>query len=195
MASRKLDVVVRPESGGVYETWVDARPRRDGRWAGYLEFRPIGDGVLMRSSEQTSQRTEQQVVSWAEGLSIAHIENAFVALARPAIGGQPGISPLPTPADRHERHEHLRPIERDVLSIFGALRTSKLMTREIFLRGPHANADFVRAFEHLEKEDRLLVRFTKDGIDWLELTPAGASLLGLPQPDRDAIAEPPKPQV
>jgi hypothetical protein len=64
--------------------------------------------------------------------------------------------------------------------MFRETRSTRLRTGVVFERGPHSNADFVRAFEDLEKQRRYLVRHTVDGVDWLELTMAGAHAAGLP---------------
>lgn len=77
----------------------------------------------------------------------------------------------------------LAEIEEYVLGSFVARRRARLLTREVFGGDPrYANADIVRAFEALEKRHRLLVRFTEEGDDWVQLTPEGAARLGLHEP-------------
>jgi hypothetical protein len=72
-------------------------------------------------------------------------------------------------------------IEDYVLGLFKRSERRKLLTREVFDGGSdYANADLVRAFEALEKQQRMLVRYTEEGNDWLQLTPAGVALVGLP---------------
>lgn len=69
----------------------------------------------------------------------------------------------------------LAEIEEYILERFRSERSNKLLTRTIFeTTSRYANADFVRAFEDMEKKWRLLVRFTSEGNDWIQLTPAGA---------------------
>ena len=69
----------------------------------------------------------------------------------------------------------LERIERYILSLFREKGTARLLAREIFdSTDAFANADLVRAFEDLEKKRRLLVRHTKEGNDWVSLTPEGA---------------------
>jgi hypothetical protein len=198
--SRKLNVVIRPDTGGEYETFVQSLPRPDGRMEAILEFRPVGGGLSLRTGVQTTQRNQEDVEYWAAGLSITHVENAF----RTAVRGTTTIRTTredialpvePTPLQSDDRLRHLQPIERHVMSAFRARGIPKFATDEIFDRGPYANADLVRAFEHLEKEDRLIVRYTLNGIDWIQLTPEGASLLGLPRPILDVEPEQAKPQV
>jgi hypothetical protein len=74
----------------------------------------------------------------------------------------------------------LERIERYILSLFSARGRVKLLAKEIFeSTGEFANADLVRAFEDLEKNQRLLVRYTNEGYDWVSLTPEGADFAGV----------------
>ena len=73
----------------------------------------------------------------------------------------------------------------------------KLLAREIFESSQgYANADLVRAFEDLEKKQRLLVRYTDEGNDWVHLTPEGARRAGLTENEAvekpEAVPHPPK---
>jgi hypothetical protein len=74
----------------------------------------------------------------------------------------------------------LEEIEQHIFSVFEKRDTSRLLTKEIFeSTNLYANADLVRAFEDLEKRWRLLVRYTKDGSDWISLTSDGAEYAGV----------------
>ncbi len=177
--SRKLDVIVRARGGGDYTVYVTARQRPDRRWEGMLEFRPRDGGNPVTSNTQTTQASTDDVLRWAAALSTAHIEDSLTTAMTPASPSRPGYSALATPPAAYDRAEQLRQIEHDVLSMFVARKTTRLRTRELFDHGPHANADFVRAFEDLEKRWRYLVRHTQDGVDWLDLTADGAREAGL----------------
>jgi hypothetical protein len=180
---RKLDIVVRPQSGGFFDTWVHSKQRPDGHWEARLEFRPVPSGDSVWTGVQTTQTTEAAIFDWAAGLSIAHIENAFTASSSGPRKLPVGVPIRPTPAGRLARLEHLRPIEQDVLAVFARRATTSLQTSDVFdsgLHGLHSNSDYVRAFEDLEKSWRYLVRHTVDGRDLIELTPAGAQACGLP---------------
>lgn len=192
----KLNVVIRPKSGGQFDTWVVATPRKDGRYEGALEFRSAdGRHTPFVTAPQTTQSTVDDVFRWGTGLSVSHIEDAFVTAAVPVERAPGGPGPAPTPTTPEERLRHLQPIERDVLHLFKTLGVTRIPAREFFARGPHANADFVRAFEDLEKRRRLLVRHTEQGSDVLELTLEGAHLLGLPaEPGPKLVREAGKPR-
>jgi hypothetical protein len=70
-------------------------------------------------------------------------------------------------------------IEDYILETFRNRGRNKLPTKELFDGSPqYANADLVRAFEDLEKRQRLLVRYTEQGEDLIELTPEGVRRAG-----------------
>lgn len=74
----------------------------------------------------------------------------------------------------------LRVIEEFVLDRFRKRATIRLRAKDIFeSETEFANADLVRAFEDLEKKWRFLNRYTEEGDDWVQLTPAGAEQVGL----------------
>jgi hypothetical protein len=91
----------------------------------------------------------------------------------------------------------LAEIEQYVLRLFQREQTNRLLSKTVFDNtSEYANADIVRAFEDLEKKWRLMVRYTAEGNDWVQLTNEGVSLAGLSgfedaaQPH--AIPHPPK---
>ena len=92
----------------------------------------------------------------------------------------------------------LEQIERYVLGFFQARGQARVLVNELFeITGEFANADLVRALEDLEKKQRLLVRHTTEGNDYISLTPQGAVNAGvsLDQIDADesvVMPHPPK---
>ena len=91
----------------------------------------------------------------------------------------------------------LKQIETYVLGYFQARKQTRILAKELFdSTGEHANADIVRALEDLEKKERLLVRHTTEGNDYVSLTIQGASGLGLQEGDVEgdvtALPHPPK---
>ncbi len=95
-----------------------------------------------------------------------------------------------------EKHR-LAQVEGYVFDLFRQRGTTRLLAAEFFTDGSQfANADFVRAFEDLEKKWRLLVRYTDEGNDWVQLTPEGVKHAGLTPVDTDeppqALPHPPK---
>ena len=94
--------------------------------------------------------------------------------------------------DKHR----LEQIERYVISFFQAREQTRILAKELFdSTTAYANADMVRALEDLEKKERLLVRHTTEGNDYISLTPQGIERLGLqqaPVEDEVALPHPPK---
>jgi DNA-binding PadR family transcriptional regulator len=91
----------------------------------------------------------------------------------------------------------LEQIEKYVISFFQARQQTRILAKELFeSTSAYANADIVRALEALEKKERLLVRHTTEGNDYISLTPQGVEHLGLWQaPVEDelpAMPHPPK---
>ena len=91
----------------------------------------------------------------------------------------------------------LEQIEKYVLGYFQARQETRILAKELFdSTGEYANADMVRALEDLEKKERLLVRHTTEGNDYVSLTAQGATHLGLDEiemeNDSTALPHPPK---
>ena len=90
----------------------------------------------------------------------------------------------------------LEQIERYVLGFFKTAGRPRIPAQELFdSTAEFANADLVRALEDLEKTQRLLVRHTTEGNDYISLTPQGAAYLKLDQISLDegsALPHPPK---
>jgi hypothetical protein len=85
----------------------------------------------------------------------------------------------------------LQEIETYVLGFFQKQRRTHILAKELFASTTSlANADMVRALEDLEKKQRLLVRHTKGGNDYVSLTPQGAATLGLTPVDLDGEPTP-----
>lgn len=91
----------------------------------------------------------------------------------------------------------LERIEKYVLEFFQTQQQTRILAKELFeSTSTFANADIVRALEDLEKKERLLVRHTTEGHDYISLTAQGADCLGLRalnvENDLPAIPHPPK---
>ena len=88
----------------------------------------------------------------------------------------------------------LEQIERYVLGFFQAQGRARVLAHELFdSTREFANADLVRALEDLEKTQRLLVRHTTEGFDYISLTSQGAASVGLHQVEDDENAVMPHP--
>jgi hypothetical protein len=91
----------------------------------------------------------------------------------------------------------LEQIERYVLGFFQEKQRTQILAKELFAStNTYSNADLVRALEDLEKKQRLLVRHTNEGYDYVSLTATGANFVGLEPTNLDnelnALPHPPK---
>jgi hypothetical protein len=91
----------------------------------------------------------------------------------------------------------LEQIEKYVLGFFQLRQQPRILAKDLFESTTEfANADLVRALEDLEKRERVLVRHTTEGNDYVSLTPEGTTLLGLSDVDQEddlpAMPHPPK---
>ena len=91
----------------------------------------------------------------------------------------------------------LAEIENYIFEVFRNRGSNNLPTRELFDHSPqYANADLVMAFEDLEKKHRLLIRYTEEGEDRVELTPEGVKRAGETEFNQieysDVLPHPPK---
>ena len=91
----------------------------------------------------------------------------------------------------------LEQIEKYVLGYFRVQQQTRILAKELFdSTSAFANADMVRALEDLEKKERLLVRHTTEGNDYISLTAQGAALTGQQEGDVEndghALPHPPK---
>lgn len=90
----------------------------------------------------------------------------------------------------------LEQIEIYVLGYFQARKHTRILAKDLFeSTTEYLNGDIVRALEDLEKKERLLVRHTTEGNDYVSLTPLGAARLGLHEVDVEEaplLPHPPK---
>jgi hypothetical protein len=91
----------------------------------------------------------------------------------------------------------LEQIESYVIDFLRGRGQARILARELFeSTAAYANADLVRALEDLEKKERLLVRHTTEGNDYISLTAEGAARLGVEQVEPDdepaALPHPPR---
>lgn len=91
----------------------------------------------------------------------------------------------------------LAQIEKYIFVFFQTQRQTRILAKDLFdSTSAFANADIVRAIEDLEKKERLLVRHTTEGNDYISLTPQGIAVVGLDESDAEgespAMPHPPK---
>jgi hypothetical protein len=158
------------------ESWAAhlyARSRPGETWQGWFVFTRHRDGVTYTTDVETTQPSADHVLLWAQALTSTYFDGAFERARR--AHDAPPVHPAPLPlrdarADHATYHARLTAIERDILACFTSRSATQLETKTILDTLPHAHADVVRALEALEKRERLLVRRTEGGTDWVVLT-------------------------
>jgi hypothetical protein len=69
---------VEDDEGTVYVPRTYGEARGDGTWIGWIEFHPEGgDGVFLRTGQETSQPNRTALDYWASGLEPIYFEGAF----------------------------------------------------------------------------------------------------------------------
>ncbi len=69
---------IRGDDGSTWEARVMGDHRSDGTWAGWLEFRSLGDKVRsVKTGQETSQPDRRALDYWAGGLEPIYLEGAL----------------------------------------------------------------------------------------------------------------------
>ena len=69
---------VRAADGTEYRAHIHGDERKDGTWAGWIEFRPSeGSGTVLRTRQETSQPDWKALDYWAGGLEPIFLEGAL----------------------------------------------------------------------------------------------------------------------
>ena len=177
---------------GAYLAYLHGRERADGTWEAWIEFEHSRNRKRAATPVETTQANAQAVLYWATGLGQAYFEGALRRALAPAAVQRPMAGHA---SQAVTRDELIAEIGREILELFRTRRRPRLLGIEIFDAVPHERGNVVRAFEHLEKTERLVVRRTQDGNDWILLTEAGLRAVGLEQMPHGhdiAVIDPPK---
>ena len=165
-----LNEEIEDAQGRLFHCWVQGVPRTDGRLDVHLAFRlPDETNEYLSPRLESTQHNEESMIAWAKGLSRAHLEGAL----KVALQSREPSPAQPKTLDSLSVNQ--TEVEQMVLDTFAEESACSLPTKVLFGRDPRfSNADVTRALQHLEERDRLLVRFTWKGTDWVSLQPAKA---------------------
>jgi hypothetical protein len=86
---------VTSEDGKNYTARACGSERPDGKWQGWLEFVPLGDGEPVRSGRETTQPNRADTEYWATGLTYVYLEGALRRALKP--NGRPLAKPIAPP--------------------------------------------------------------------------------------------------
>lgn len=71
------------EDGKNYTARACGSEMPDGRWQGWIEFLPLGEGDPVRSSRETTQPNRRDTEYWASGLTYVYLEGALHRALKP----------------------------------------------------------------------------------------------------------------
>ena len=71
------------EDGKNYTARACGSEMPDGRWQGWIEFLPLGDGEPVRSSRETTQPNRRDTEYWASGLTYVYLEGSLHRALKP----------------------------------------------------------------------------------------------------------------
>jgi hypothetical protein len=77
------DAIIRGER--VFAARACGAEMPDGMWQGWIEFIPVDDGPVLRSTRETTQPNRQDTLYWATGLTAVYLEGALERALKPAV--------------------------------------------------------------------------------------------------------------
>jgi len=83
------------EDGTVYEARACGGPMTGGRWQGWIEFVPLGNGEPVRTPRETTQPNRVDTEYWATGVSAVYLEGALRRALSPVTIAPPPVAPPP----------------------------------------------------------------------------------------------------
>ena len=144
------------EDGKNYTARACGSPMPDGRWQGWIEFLPLGEGDPVRSSRETTQPNRRDTEYWASGLTYVYLEGslrrALKPLARPiATDVVPPLFDGPAPASA------IAPTTESVLDPFSVYRKGEALLRRQLsaLAGWHL-VNIIRRYELSDEDPAIL---------------------------------------
>ena len=73
------------EDGRNYTARACGSEMPDGRWQGWIEFLPLGEGEPVRSSRETTQPNRRDTEYWASGLTYVYLEGSLHRALKPLM--------------------------------------------------------------------------------------------------------------
>jgi len=147
---------VTSEEGKNYTARACGSEMPDGRWQGWIEFLPLGDGEPVRSSRETTQPNRRDTEYWATGLTYVYLEGALHRALKPLTRPiAPDIAPPlfdgPAPASAAP------PTTESVLDPFSVYRKGEALLRRQLsaLAGWHL-VNIIRRYELSDEDPALL---------------------------------------
>lgn len=143
------------EDGKNYTARACGSEMADGRWQGWIEFLPIGDGDPVRSSRETTQPNRRDTEYWATGLTYVYLEGALRRALKPLVR-PPAPDVMPPVFDGPAAHSAPSATE-SVLDPFSVYRKGEpLLRRQLSaLAGWHL-VNIIRHYELSDEDPAIL---------------------------------------
>ena len=150
------------EDGKNYTARACGSEMPDGRWQGWIEFLPHGEGEPIRSSRETTQPNRRDTEYWASGLTYVYLEGSLHRALRPLV--RPTASEPAPPAFDGPAPTPIAPSGTEsVLDPFSVYRKGEALLRRQLsaLAGWHL-VNIIRRYE-LSDEDPAILSGTEPG--------------------------------
>lgn len=143
------------EDGKNYTARACGSEMPDGRWQGWIEFIPIGDGEPVRSSRETTQPNRRDTEYWATGLTYVYLEGALHRALKPLV--RPTAPDIAPPVFDGPAPAHAAPATGSVLDPFSVYRKGEALLRRQLsaLAGWHL-VNIIRHYELSDQDPALL---------------------------------------
>lgn len=144
------------EDGKNYAARACGSEMPDGKWQGWIEFVPLGEGEPVRSSRETTQPNRRDTEYWATGLSYVYLQGALRRALRPLV--RPLATDTPPPLFDGPAPTAIAPSSTEsVLDPFSVYRKGEALLRRQLsaLAGWHL-VNIIRHYD-LSREDTALL--------------------------------------
>lgn len=101
----------------------------DGKWQGWIEFVPLGDGEPVRSARETTQPNRRDTEYWATGLTYVYLEGALKRALNPLVRPRAAEIPPPLFDGPAPVHGAPPPATESVLDPFSVYRKGEALLR------------------------------------------------------------------
>ena len=144
------------EDGKNYTARACGSEMPDGRWQGWIEFLPLGEGEPVRSSRETTQPNRRDTEYWASGLTYVYLEGALHRALKPLIRPV-AADVLPPVFDGPAPTPGAPPTTESVLDPFSVYRKGEALLRRQLsaLAGWHL-VNIIRRYELSDEDPAIL---------------------------------------
>lgn len=119
---------VADSEGNAYTARACGSEMNDGRWQGWIEFRPLDGGDSIRSGRETTQPNRADTIYWATGLTPVYLEGALERALKPLT--RPLARPIAPPAfDEPARDILTPPAAESILNPFSVYKKGEALLR------------------------------------------------------------------